>query len=140
MTWKYFGFHMMLYLAGRQDIPRGADRGRPDRRRQRLAGVPPRHAAAARADDPDQRVPVGHRHHPALRPGVDPHRGRPVARLGDHGRHDVPVRLQALPGRLRQRDQRGDVRAQPRLRPRLPALRDAPRPRGRDHHAMGDRR
>ena len=111
MTWKYFGFHMMLYLAGRQGIPTELTEAAADRRRQRLAGVPARHAAAARADDPDQRVPVGHRHDPAVRPGLGAHRRRPDPLLRDHGRHHVPVRLQALPGRLRQRDQRGDVPA-----------------------------
>jgi len=128
ITWKYFGLHMILYLTGRQAIPReiieaaqidGGNAWQVFRR------VTP---AAARADDPHQHLPLGHRDHPALRPGVDHHGGRPVACVGNAGRHDVPVRFQALPGGLRERDQRGDVPAEPRVRARLPALRDAPRP------------
>ena len=29
LTWKYFGFHMLLYLAGLQNIPLEAGRGGP---------------------------------------------------------------------------------------------------------------
>ena len=36
ILWKYFGFHMMLYIAGLQGIDRELLRGGRDRRRQRL--------------------------------------------------------------------------------------------------------
>lgn len=124
--------------AGRTPVrPPGADRGGADRRCGRLAALPQRHPAAARAHHPHQHLPGRHRLDPALRPGVGDHPGRPRPPLRDHGRDHVPVRLQALPGRLRQRDQRGHVRDLPRLRPRLPAVRAAPRPRRGHHHDEG---
>ena len=33
IVWKYFGFHMMLFIAALQGIDKQPDRGRPDRRR-----------------------------------------------------------------------------------------------------------
>ena len=52
ISWKYFGFHMILLLAGLQAIPRELDRGGRDRRRDALAGVPLHHPAAAGPDHP----------------------------------------------------------------------------------------
>ena len=40
ISWKYFGFHMILLLAGLQGIPQGARGGRAHRRRRPPAGVP----------------------------------------------------------------------------------------------------
>ena len=37
ISWKYFGFHMILYLAGLQQIPQRARGGRRDRRRDAAA-------------------------------------------------------------------------------------------------------
>lgn len=126
MTWKYFGFHMMLYLAGLQGIPAELHEAARIDGAGDLAAVPPHHAAAARADHPDQRVPVRHLLRPALRPGLGDHHRRSRPRLGDAGDLHGPVRLQALSDGLRERDQRRDVPDQPRLRPRLPAFRAAP--------------
>lgn len=138
MMWKYFGFHMMLYLAGLQSIPRELTEAALIDGAGCLATVPQRHPAAARAHPADQHLPVRDRFDPALRPGVGGHPGRPRPPLRDHGRDHVPVRVQALPGRLRQRDQRGHVRHLPRLRPRLPAVRAPPRPRRGHHDDEGD--
>ncbi|MEK8104808.1 sugar ABC transporter permease [Micromonospora sp. M12] len=124
VSWKYFGLYMMLFLAARQGIPRSCPRPRsptapPPGRRSGTSPCP------ARADDPDQRVPVGHRHHPTVRHGLGAHPRRPDPLLGDHGRDNVRVRLPPVRGRLRQRDQHHHVPAQPRLRPLLPAHRPA---------------
>ena len=48
ISWKYFGFHMILLLAGLQGIPREIEEAALDRRRRPLAGLPLRHPAAAR--------------------------------------------------------------------------------------------
>ena len=48
ISWKYFGFHMILMLAGLQQIPTRAQRGRLDRRCLGMADVPLHHVAAAR--------------------------------------------------------------------------------------------
>ena len=135
ITWKYIGFAVILFLAGLQGIPRGAHRGRRDRRRVVLADPAPHHAAAARADDPHLGVPVDHRLAAAVRPRL--HHLGPVHRLhrrhlddGDlHGRQR-PQRRQL---RLRQRRRRRDVPHLARRRADLPALRAAPRHRGRHH-------
>ena len=49
ISWKYFGFHMILYLAGPAADPARARGGGADRRRHALARLPLRDAAAARA-------------------------------------------------------------------------------------------
>ena len=49
-VWSHAGFPMILYLAGLQAIPTRALRGRPHRRRHRLALLPPRHPAGPRRD------------------------------------------------------------------------------------------
>ena len=111
MTWKYFGFHMILYLAGRQ-------------------GIPEELTEAAAIDGASGWQAFRHVTLPLLGPTIRISvflsvigaiqlfdlvwvltGGGPDPRLRDHGRDHVPVRLQALPGRLRQRDQRGDVPA-----------------------------
>src|SRR3954453_2193417 len=81
ISWKYFGFHMILLLAGLQGIPHevneaalieGAgrpargERGPPDGRRRPLAGVPPRPPAVARPADPRFDLPLDHRRVPAV--------------------------------------------------------------------------
>ena len=55
ISWKYFGFHMILYLAGLQQIPRELEEAAEIDGATKLAGVPPRDAAAARPDDPHLR-------------------------------------------------------------------------------------
>lgn len=112
MTWKYFGLHMMLFLAGLQSIPGEILEAASIDGAGCLAALPARDAAVARPDDPDQRLPFGHRRHPALRPRLGHDRGRAQPLLRDDGDLDVPVRVQALPGRLRQCDQRGAVHDQ----------------------------
>ena len=52
ISWKYFGFHMILFLAGLQGIPQRA-RARPPRSTApAVAGDPAHHPAAARPDHP----------------------------------------------------------------------------------------
>ena len=58
ISWKYFGFHMVLYLAGLQQIPRELEEAALDRGAKRWQVFRLRDAAAARPDDTDQRVPV----------------------------------------------------------------------------------
>jgi raffinose/stachyose/melibiose transport system permease protein len=55
ISWKYFGFHMILMLAGLQQIPKRAERGGVDRRGLHVGAIPLRHPAAAR---PTVRVSV----------------------------------------------------------------------------------
>ena len=52
VVWKYFGFHMMLYIAGLQQIDRSLYEAAAHRRRDRAGRSSPHHAAAARLDDP----------------------------------------------------------------------------------------
>ena len=49
IVWKYFGFHMMIYIAGLQSIPQRGDRGGAARRRQARPDHPPH-------QDPDDLV------------------------------------------------------------------------------------
>ena len=57
ITWKYIGFGIILFLAGLQGIPRGAERRGGDRRCGRAPADPVHHAAAARTDDPHLGLP-----------------------------------------------------------------------------------
>ena len=61
ISWKYFGFHMILYLAGRQGIPQELTEAATTDGASPWQVFRHDHAAAARPDHPDQRVPVGHR-------------------------------------------------------------------------------
>ena len=78
ILWKYFGFHMMLYIAGtpghRQDAARGCGNGR----RHPVPALPPHYLAAARADDPPVDLLLGRRRAAALRHCRSPDRRRPV--------------------------------------------------------------
>ena len=124
ITWKYFGFHMILYLAGRQ-------------------GIPNELLEAAAIDGANAWRQFWHVTLPLLGPTIRMSvflsiigtiqlfdlvwvltEGRPGARLGDDGGHHVHLRLRAQPVRVRQRDQRCHVPHQPRLRAGLPALGD----------------
>ena len=77
ISWKYFGFHMVLYLAGLQQIPKELEEAAAIDGATDAADLPLRHAAAARPDDPDLDLPVDHRRDPALRPRVGDDRRRP---------------------------------------------------------------
>ena len=57
-VWKDFGYTMIIFIAGLQNIPEELYEAARHRRRGALAAVPPRHAADARADVPLRR----HRH------------------------------------------------------------------------------
>ncbi len=115
ISWKYFGFHMILLLAGLQQIPKELNEAALDRRRLGVAALPLRDAAAARPDDPGVGLPVDHRRAAAVRPRVGHHQGRPDRRLVDDG--DVPLRpVPPEPVRLRQRGVDRDLRALARRR------------------------
>ena len=65
-VWKITGYSMVIFLAGLQDIPRVAPRGRRARRRRPVAALLPRHLAAA---PPQRRVRRHHQPHPLV-PGL----------------------------------------------------------------------
>ena len=88
ISWKYFGFHMVILLAGLQQIPKELDEAAAIDGASKWQSVPPRHAAAARADAPRVGLPVDHRRAAAVRPRLGHHQGRPDRRLVDDG--DVP--------------------------------------------------
>ncbi len=96
LTWQFFGFAMILMLAGLQGIPREL------REAAALDGASGWQAtwritaAAARPDDQDLAVPVGRRLAAGLRPGVDHDRGRPGQRVQHHGHLPGPARLPEL--------------------------------------------
>ena len=52
IVWKYFGFHMMLYIAGLQSIDKSLLEAAEMDGASPLPALPPHHPAAARADDP----------------------------------------------------------------------------------------
>ena len=92
VVWKYFGFHMMLYIAGLQQIDRRrCTRPPASTARRALADLRLRHGAAARIDDPA----VGVLRHPRLAPAVRPDhaadQGRPVRQHADDG--ELPLHL-----------------------------------------------
>ena len=90
ISWKYFGFHMILILAGLQQIPKELNEaalidGASPWQRFRLRDAP-----AARPDDPRVRVPVDHWRPPVVRPRVGHHQGRTDRGVVNDG--DVPLR------------------------------------------------
>ena len=107
ISWKYFGFHMILLLAGLQGIPRELEEAAAIDGAIAPPGDPLRHPAAARADAPGLGLPVDHRRAPAVRPRLGHDRRRAGQRLEHDGDLHVRPGLRALPARLRQRG-RGD--------------------------------
>ncbi len=122
ISWKYFGFHMILLLAGLQGIPHELEE-------------------AAAIDGASRRQAIRYVTLPLLGPTLRVSvflsiigalqlfdliwvttGGGPVNAIEHHG--DVHVRLgvQTLPARLRQRGRRDPVRVRPGPRPGLPAL------------------
>ena len=139
ISWKYFGFHMVLYLAGLQQIPRELEEAALIDGAERLAGLPLRDAAAARARRSGSASFLSHhRRDPALRPRVGDDRRRAGARVEHDGRLHDRLGLQALPVRLRQRGRGDHARDLARVRADLPALRPAARHRRRPDHAWAD--
>ena len=136
ISWKYFGFHMILMLAGLQGIPRELEEAAAidgATRRQTFR----RHAAAPRADDPGLGLPVDHRRAPAVRPRLGHDGRRPRRRLEHDG--DVPGRLglRAHPVGYGSAVAVILFRSRPRRRAGVPALRPAPRHRRRDDEDGG---
>ena len=75
-AWRNLGTLMVIFLAGLQTVPQGPARGGRGRRRQRLAAVPPHHAADAAADPALRRRDHRHRLPPVLRGAVRDDPGR----------------------------------------------------------------
>ena len=67
IVWKYFGFHMMLYVAGLQGIDRSLLEAAEMDGAERMAAVLAHHAAAARPDDPAVDLLLRRRRAAALR-------------------------------------------------------------------------
>ena len=116
ISWKYFGFHMILLLAGLQSIPRDLEEaaavdGATRRQAIRYVTLP--------LQGPTLRVSVFLSMIGALQ----------LFDAGQRLEHDGDVHdrlgLQALPARLRQRHRGHPVRAGLHPGPRLPALRSA---------------
>ena len=76
-VWKTTPFVALLLLAGPAEYRRLALRGRPDRRRLRLAAVPPHHAAAAQAGAAGRAHLPDARRLPRVRPDLRHDRRRP---------------------------------------------------------------
>ena len=111
ISWKYFGFHMILMLAGLQGIPRELEEAAAIDGASRRQTVRQHHPAAARADHPGLGVPVDHRRHPAVRPGLGDHQGRALQRLEHDGRStSSTVGIERTPDGLRQRRRGHPVR------------------------------
>ena len=68
IIWKYFGFHMMLYIAALQGYRPQPHRGRPHRRRLALRAAALRRDPPALSDDPALRVLLGGGLAAAVRP------------------------------------------------------------------------
>ena len=133
ISWKYFGFHMIIMLAGLQGIPReleeaalidGADR----RQSFRYVTLP--------LLGPTIRVSVFLSMIGALQlfdDGLGDDRRRPRQRLEHDGHRDVQGRLPEQPVRVRQRPGCDPVPVLPRRRVAVPAVRPAAGHRGRRH-------
>ena len=85
ISWKYFGFHMILMLAGLQGIPRELEEaalidGADTRQAFRYVTLP-----LLGPDDPRLGLPVDHRRAPAVRHGLGHDRRRPAQRLEHDG-------------------------------------------------------
>ena len=121
ILWKYFGFHMMLFIAGLQGIDRNLfDAADIDgaNRWQRFRSIT---SAAACADYPAVGVLLGHWIAATVRRDHAADQGRTGRQHADAG--DVPLQLRhyADEGWIRQRRRRGTVRDLRRLRLQLQA-------------------
>ena len=115
ISWKYFGFHMILLLAGLQQIPKELGEAAAIDGASAWQTLPPRHAAAARPDHPGVDLPLDHRRPAAVRPRLGDHQGRPDRRVVDDG--DLPLRpVPQGAVRLRQRGLDRDLRPLARRR------------------------
>ena len=133
ISWKYFGFHMILMLAGLQGIPHeineaaridGADRNQVFR----YITLPLLGSDAAHLD-----LPLDHRCPSAVRHGLGDDRRRAAERLVDDGHRHVQGRFHEPSDGLRQRLGGDPVRVCARRRPLVPALRPPARHRRRHH-------
>ena len=127
ISWKYFGFHMILLLAGLQGIPHELEEAAAIDGATPTPGDPLRDPAAARADPSGVGLPVDHRRPAAVRSHLGHHRRWSGQRLQHDGDVHVRLGLQALPARLWQRRRRHPLRLRPGpccLRPAWAAVRD----------------
>ncbi len=85
ISWKYFGFHMVLILAGLQLIPTELEEAVGHRRRLLLERFPIRDPPAAWTHDQSLHVPLHHRRPAVVRPGLGHHQGRAGELHRHHG-------------------------------------------------------
>ena len=130
ISWKYFGFHMILMLAGLQQIPRDLTEAAAVDGAISLADVPPHHVAAARADAQGLGVPRDDRVSAAVRSRLGDDRRRPGGRVEHDGHVPDRLGLPTLRIRLRERRLGHRLHALARRRPGLPALGASPGHRG----------
>ena len=122
IVWKYFGFHMMLYIAALQGMDRSSHRGGAHRWRDAAAGAALCRHPDALPDDP----PVGvllHRRIAAIVRSGDAADARRAGGFLEHA-GDLPLQQWhlAYACRLRQRDRRHPVRDLRNLRLHLQAM------------------
>ena len=110
ISWKYFGFHMVIILAGLQQIPKELGEaasidGATSWQKFRYVTLPLLGPTIRVLD-----LPVDHRRVAAVRPRVGHHEGRPDRGVVDDG--DVPLRpVPQEPLRIRQRRVDRDLHA-----------------------------
>ena len=122
IVWKYFGFHMMLFIAALQGMDRNlVEAARIDgaTRMQTLRFVVD---PAALSDDPPLGVLRGGRLAAAVRPGDAADARRPGRLVEHHGELPLQFRRHAHARRLRQRGRRDPVRDLRHLRVHLQTL------------------
>ncbi len=115
LTWKYFGFYMLLFMAGLQNIPAEIEEAALHRRREQTPDADPHHHAPARQHHPHVRLSVRLGFAAAIHPGLDHDEGRSGQCQRSHGDLYVSLRLCAFLAWVRLR--RGD-----RHVPDLPGL------------------
>ena len=124
ISWKYFGFHMILLLAGLQQIPKELGEAAAIDGASAWQTLSSHHPAAARADLAGVDLSLDHRRPPAVRSGLGHDQGRPD-RLVLHDGHLSLRPVPQEPVRLRQRGLDRDLRLVADRRPAVPALRPA---------------
>ena len=107
ITWKFFGYHMILYIAGLQNIPAELEEAAQIDGCGKLQTLRYITDPTAWQHHPALDLPVGAGVAPVLRPDLGDDHRRAGQRQRYHGNLSVQVRVPALPAGLWQRD-RGD--------------------------------
>ena len=122
IVWKYFGFHMMLFIAALQGMDRSLIEAARIDGATRLAGAALCRHPAALSDDPAVGVLRHRRLAAAVRSGDAADARRPGRFLEHAGELPLQLRHHAHACRLRQRDRRHPVRDLRHLRLHLQAM------------------